>query len=165
MKIDMKPILNGETDSIEIDFDLIQPEEYAVQGIENPIKISGYIKNYDGYIKMVLSSSINYKVECARCLEGIGGKHELEFEKVIASAKTLQNEDNDDYLIIENDMIDIALPLSEQIVMEFPVKHLCRDDCMGLCPKCGKNLNENKCGCDLTEPDPRFDVLRQWLEK
>ena len=161
----MKPILNGETDSIKIDFDLIQPDEYAVNGIENPIKINGYIKNHDGYIKLTLSGLINYKVECARCLEEIRGKYNIDFEKVIASAKTLQNENDDDYLIIKDDMIDIALPLSEQILMEFPVKHLCRDDCNGLCPKCGKNLNEGKCDCILKEPDPRFDVLRQLLEK
>ena len=40
---------------------------------------------------------------------------------------------------------------------------LCSEDCKGLCPKCGRDLNEGECGCDLKEPDPRLAVLAQLL--
>ena len=41
---------------------------------------------------------------------------------------------------------------------------LCKDDCEGLCAKCGKNLNEGECSCDTRETDPRFDVLDKFFE-
>ena len=44
------------------------------------------------------------------------------------------------------------------------MKVLCREDCKGLCPKCGRNLNEGPCGCDLHEEDPRWDALKGLLQ-
>ena len=53
----------------------------------------------------------------------------------------------------------------EQLEMEFPVRILCREDCRGLCQRCGKNLNEGECGCDTREIDPRMEPLRKLLEQ
>lgn len=48
--------------------------------------------------------------------------------------------------------------------LELPQRYLCREDCRGLCPTCGKNLNEGPCGCREDNGDPRMDVLRRLLE-
>ena len=47
-----------------------------------------------------------------------------------------------------------------EILMRFPMKTLCREDCKGLCLKCGKNLNEGECGCDRASLDPRMSAIR-----
>ncbi|MEW6101152.1 MAG: DUF177 domain-containing protein, partial [Candidatus Omnitrophota bacterium] len=44
-------------------------------------------------------------------------------------------------------VIDLDPQIREEIILEYPIKLLCRPDCKGLCPKCGKNLNQEKCGC------------------
>ena len=72
--------------------------------------------------------------------------------------------ENDDYVVPVEGMIDVSEMLIEQILLDFPYRHLCKEDCKGLCPKCGKDLNEGSCGCPTDDPDPRFDVLRKLLE-
>ena len=62
---------------------------------------------------------------------------------------------------------DYQLPLDElveeELILNLPSKNLCRKDCRGLCPKCGKNLNEGLCGCRSDTIDPRLEVLRQLM--
>ena len=55
--------------------------------------------------------------------------------------------------------------LSEILLLDFPTRVLCSEDCKGLCHKCGKDLNEGDCGCDHREIDPRFAVLQQLLDQ
>ena len=74
-------------------------------------------------------------------------------------------EDTDDYIEIVDGMLDIETVSAEQLMMEFPVKELCSDDCRGLCSKCGKDLNTGECGCEKKEIDPRLAILQKLLEK
>lgn len=57
-------------------------------------------------------------------------------------------------------MLDLAALCWEEFALSLPVKPLCREDCKGLCPTCGANLNEGSCGCVRDEGDPRLAVLR-----
>jgi uncharacterized protein len=56
--------------------------------------------------------------------------------------------------------IDLGEAIREELVLTIDRYALCRPDCRGLCPVCGKNLNETTCECSTDEPDPRWDVLR-----
>lgn len=56
--------------------------------------------------------------------------------------------------------IDLAPAIREQILLQIPPSPLCKDDCEGLCPRCGKDLNEGDCGCDRTVMDPRWAALK-----
>ena len=55
--------------------------------------------------------------------------------------------------------------LLELLELSFPSKMLCDEDCKGLCQKCGKNLNEGECSCDMTEIDPRMLPLKKLWEE
>ena len=57
-------------------------------------------------------------------------------------------------------IVDIAEDVRQTILLSIPLKVLCRDDCKGLCPRCGKNQNEGACGCRDTVADPRWEKLR-----
>ena len=61
--------------------------------------------------------------------------------------------------------MDVDEQLLEMLMLEFPSKLLCRDDCAGLCPRCGKNLNVENCSCNQKETDPRLAPLAAWLER
>jgi hypothetical protein len=61
--------------------------------------------------------------------------------------------------------MDIDEELREELILDFPMRLLCSEDCPGLCPKCGKPRREGDCGCDLTERDPRWDVLRNYFSE
>jgi len=166
MIIDINPLLKGEKSEITVDFELTLNE--AVDDVEfpYPFHISGFVKDMAGYILLSLNASIRYRTQCARCLKDISKEMEVFFEKtVVTDLSALQNEENDDYISAPEGYIDADETLTEQILLEIPMKHLCKDDCKGLCCKCGADLNVAECTCDKSEPDPRFDVLRKLLEK
>jgi uncharacterized metal-binding protein YceD (DUF177 family) len=56
--------------------------------------------------------------------------------------------------------LDLAAPFRAAVLLDEPIKHLCRDDCRGLCPVCGTNRNESACKCDSSQGDPRWDALK-----
>ena len=68
------------------------------------------------------------------------------------------------YFIYDNDTLEITDIIRESILAVLPLKILCKDDCRGLCPKCGKNLNQGQCDCDLHEVDPRLAILAKLKE-
>ena len=81
----------------------------------------------------------------------------------IPLASELQDEENPDYFLLEGDELDLEELLETVFILNMDTRFLCRDDCKGLCSRCGKNLNEGPCDC-RTESDPRLAVLEQLLD-
>ena len=84
-----------------------------------------------------------------------------EVEAVKAENVELQAED----LILsayEGDAVDLDEIVREQILLALPSRHLCREDCKGLCQKCGADLNAGECSCEKGETDPRWAALADW---
>ncbi len=165
MKIDLSPILGGETDELFVDYPLTVKEKFYGVTFPKPVRVLGTIKNRAGYIALQVKADVFYDTVCDRCLAPISKCYSMEFCKTVALSGTLEDEDRDEYLIVENRMLELDEPLSEAIILEFPTKHLCKEDCLGLCPKCGKNLNEGSCSCERREIDPRLAGFAKLLEK
>ena len=174
MKLDLRPLLAGDrllTFDYELPLDISSEDAgsflYGV-GFPSPMKVKGEITNTAGYMRMTLSASVEYRTECARCLAPVSGEFNLDLEKTVAPRNLLGDLDEDrldDYAIIEDGFLDLDGQLTEQLEMEFPVRFLCREDCRGLCPRCGKNLNQGECGCETKEIDPRLLPLQKILER
>ena len=107
------------------------------------------------------------EIDCDRCLEQqqrpINIELDLEFvpESSFGSESNLElqaGELNID--AVAGQSIDIAEIAREQILLDMPQQFFCREDCQGLCQKCGTNLNETDCGCSDTEIDPRWAALK-----
>jgi uncharacterized protein len=60
------------------------------------------------------------------------------------------------------EMLDVTEVVRQHVLLALPLAPRCRDDCPGLCPRCGADLNDGPCGCAVDEADPRLDVLRRW---
>ncbi|MDO4972776.1 MAG: DUF177 domain-containing protein [Eubacteriales bacterium] len=75
-----------------------------------------------------------------------------------------ENEEYPEYFVLEGNEIDLDEILSTCLILDMETKFLCSEDCKGLCSRCGRNLNLGPCGC-RKEPDPRFAVLEQLLDK
>ena len=168
MKLDVRPMLRGERDRIEVDFELL-PFEINGASINSNVKVLGDIVDTAGYMRLSLSVSFDYSGECARCLTPVHGRYETEFVRTVVSEGTLSEEqleeDIDEYVVLENGVMDIDEELREELILDFPMRLLCSEDCPGLCPKCGKPRREGDCGCDLTERDPRWDALRNYFSE
>ena len=177
MKLDLRPLLAEEIRVLSVDFSLDPPVEdnenpmsnlYGV-GFPAPLHVCGEITNTAGYMRMALEASVPYTATCARCLQPVSDTFSFRFEKTVAPAKQVENtpeEDKDDYAVIYDGFLDVDEQLLEMLELEFPSKLLCREDCAGLCPTCGKDLNDGPCGCDAKkEDDPRLAPLRDLLKR
>ena len=174
LKLDLRPLLAGDR-LLRFDYELKYDTSdcdpisflYGVS-FPSPMKVSGDITNTAGYMRMHLTASVDYSASCARCLDTVNGSFTLDLEKTVAPRDTLKDLDEDkldDYAIIDDGFLDPDEQLINQLELEFPSKILCRDDCKGLCQRCGENLNLGKCSCPEKEMDPRFAPLAALLEK
>ncbi len=163
--IDVKEILSGATDLIDFDYKL--PALESFNGIDFPEEVSvrGRIKNMAGYMTLEAFATVPYKTACARCMKEIEGVFEHAFTRTLA-AKLQNGDENDEYLMIRESRVDLDTPLLEDLVMNFDFVYLCREDCKGLCPKCGQDLNDGDCGhANQKEIDPRLAILAKLLDK
>lgn len=174
MKLDLRPLLAGDK-LLKFDYELsldIDPGDTSsfLYGVSfpSPMKVVGDITNTAGYMRMALRMSVDYSAVCARCLAPVSGEFTLDLEKTVAPRDLLGDIDEDrldDYAIIEDGFLDMDEQLRSQLEMEFPARFLCREDCKGLCQRCGKNLNEGECDCTDNEIDPRLAPLQKLLEE
>lgn len=171
MVLDLSALLSGKTSKIDFEYEITQAEDdNAILPPDDvsftaPVRVKGQITDNAGYMFLKANAEIDYKSRCARCLEDIFGTFILEFNRTVAASGTLQDETNDDYVIVENGKLDIDRELVEDLMLEFPPKLLCKEECAGLCPKCGKSLNFGECDCPKKkEIDPRLAILQKLLE-
>ncbi len=167
MRLDITRILCGEVDSLPFEMQIPADGDegfsyFTEWGVtfKGDISVKGEVKNNGGYMSMRVQSSVEYGTLCARCLKKMARTFEHGFEKSIAVQLT--NEENDDFILIDGGCVDVASAVCEEFLLSFPLKELCGESCRGLCPKCGKNLNEGDCACE-SDGDPRMAKLKALL--
>ncbi len=121
-------------------------------------------------IKVDADIDIELIMPCGRCLEDVIVPLKQTVSKDIDLKKTAQEREDD----IEEDVflngmnLDTEVFIDNEIFVNLPMKVLCKEDCKGICYKCGTNLNTGSCDCDTTELDPRMskilDVFNQFKE-
>lgn len=162
MDLDLKPMLRGEITRLAVDF-AITPEPPMGVAFGDGAHITGEITNQGGYMHLSAEAVIPYSGTCARCLDAVSGTFTMPFERTVVTEGTLteeQEEDNvDEYVILENGMLNVDDAVCEAVILSFPMRLLCSEECPGLCPTCGKPLRDGPCGCSKKEIDPRWAVL------
>jgi uncharacterized protein len=121
-------------------------------------------------LKGKLDTSI--EVACARCLEPVVHELKREFELLY---RPLGSDAGHEELSVTDAEAEIGYyqgmgllledTLREQVLLAVPLKTVCREECKGLCPQCGKNLNEGPCSCAPPPADPRWSALKEIREK
>ncbi len=168
MILDMRSMLRGETDHIHIDY-LLSPDLPDGAEFEGDAHVVGDVTDAAGYMSLTLTATVSYKSICARCLEPVSGDFAVQLERTVAAEGTLteeqMDENVDEYAVIKDGMLDLDEEIREELLLSFPMRFLCREDCPGLCPKCGKPRADGDCGCPTFEPDPRLAVLKKLFDK
>lgn len=121
----------------------------------------GFIVNNAGALTLRGTLSAAMRCVCDRCAAEFD--REVSYPLDVPLASELQDEENPDYFLLEGDELDLEELLETVFILNMDTRFLCRDDCKGLCSRCGKNLNEGPCDC-RTESDPRLAVLEQLLD-
>ena len=129
----------------------------------------GEITDNGGYMRLRLHLAVPYTASCDRCLDEVKGVFEEEFERTVVTRGSLteeQLEENfDEYAVLDADgMLDVDREIAETMMLLFPKKILCAEDCEGLCPVCGKPRRLGDCGCVTKEIDPRLAILQKLLD-
>jgi len=97
---------------------------------------------------------------------GLIGKRDGAQKKISATPPVVEEEEqNDDLYYFTGDHLDLAPMLREQVILASPMHPLCVPDCLGLCARCGHDLNEGPCRCGDVPVGGPFDVLRTMKEK
>ena len=152
----------GKRIPFSYDLDLSSLVFDCVEEIKSPSHVSGEVRNTAGILELNGIAQIDMRCVCARCLKEFA-KH-IDMQMNVTLAEELQDEDNPDIFLLEGDYIDVDEVVYDSFVLSMDQKLLCREDCKGLCERCGKNLNDGPCDC-RAEIDPRLAVLGQFLEK
>jgi uncharacterized protein len=124
--------------------------------LQGPLQIKGRIVN-SGEV-LVLNADVRGTVnlQCGSCMESYEQNLDFSFEARLR--RPSGQEDPDDFLY-EGNEVDLSEIVLEFLLLELPIQRRCREDCRGLCPECGTNLNHESCQCSNTEEnDPDLAV-------
>lgn len=105
-------------------------------------------------------ADLEFVLNCDRCLKPVKMNVTLNFEREILAPELLTDEDTkEEQHFVTDYELDVETLVLEELLLSWPSKILCHEDCKGICKKCGKDLNKNKCKCDDFVPDVRLANL------
>jgi len=139
--------------------------DYAVV---SPVRLAFDIHKDQETFRLDGRVSATLELRCSRCLEpfrwSVDEPFELTYQPraAVQSAEEREIADEDfSAAVYDDDQIDLEQLIRERFEMSLPMKPLCTDECRGLCPVCGGNLNRQACGCKAEWDDPRMAVLKK----
>ncbi|MEQ1763385.1 MAG: DUF177 domain-containing protein [Pyrinomonadaceae bacterium] len=135
--------------------------------IESPVRIEARAVKTSGFVALTGRLTGSVEIDCDRCLEPVQRPIDIDLDLEFVPNQQLGDEVNlelhlDDLKRDEMDGSDINLAniAREQVLLDLPQQFFCKDDCKGLCEKCGTNLNLKDCDCKDEEIDPRWAALQ-----
>jgi len=162
-------VISVNVDDIDIDagsyltferpLELFFPEGENAES-DRPVEIAVTLSRAGSSVHATGEAKGEIRLQCGRCLADY--QHtldaELDMTFVVKEAGDI-DEDEEEVNTYDGETLDLYPPIRDQLLLLMPIKPLCREECKGLCPKCGQDLNEKDCGCRRVEIDDRFSVL------
>lgn len=163
MLIDVKPILHtpGKCLAFQFALDLSDAEFFGRYPVSRPVAVSGEVRNTAGLLELELTAETTLDAVCDRCGRAFPLEKSVPFRCMLA--ESLENGEYDGIELLENGMTDAGELARTAFILGMDGKTLCSEDCKGLCPRCGADLNLGPCSCKK-EPDPRLAALAKLLE-
>lgn len=123
--------------------------------VELQVENTGSMFIAKGNVKTLLG------LPCSRCLKDTSIAINTDIELTLAHAGLAGKPDAEEEIIaFHGNKVDLSIPVHEAVFMAIPIIPLCQGDCRGLCPICGKDLNQGQCSCQQKEIDPRWEKLK-----
>jgi uncharacterized protein len=150
--------------AFELPFSLATLDREPLQQI-SPVLLEGTISRIEGGFALEAHCAFQGQLECSRCLASYPFETNEPFSLLlykraapIPDVREL-GKDELDVSYYDGAELDIGPIAEERIQMAIPMKPLCREDCLGLCPRCGQDRNLEPCGCAEKSVDPRWGAL------
>jgi uncharacterized protein len=157
MVLELETVFNTPGESLAFDFLLEMPQD-ALLFAECP-RVAGWVKNRAGVVTLEGTAEGLLRTQCDRCAEPLDYRTETPFAHTLVTTRA--SDESDDLVLLESYHYSPDHLVWEDLVLALPQKILCRASCKGLCPRCGKNLNEGPCACK-PEGDPRWAALQNF---
>jgi len=142
----------------------ISGRSYPIRG-KKPLELTVTSKKDAKYV-IHGTALVEAVIPCDRCLTPVDTEISLDFEKTVHIGRDEADDDEKNYL--EGYSLDTDELLCNEILIGWPMKTLCKENCLGICGRCGANLNLGPCGCGDENPDPRMaaiqDIFRKYKE-
>ena len=163
MLLDVKPILHTPGKYLDFQFtlDLSDLEFSGRYPVSRPA-VSGTVRNAADVLHLDLTAVTTLDAVCDRCGREFALEKEVPYHCMLA--EELQNEESDEIVLLEDGKTDAGDLARTAFILGMDSKILCSEDCKGLCPRCGADLNLGPCSCKR-EPDPRLAALASLLDK
>lgn len=118
-------------------------------------------------LKITGGTKLKLELSCARCLCPVEKEFNLEFDRKIDFnlSEEEREELEEDSGFLDKDSLNVEALICNELLVQWPIRVLCKDDCKGICSRCGANLNFQTCDCDTTVPDPRMAAIRDIFSK
>ena len=173
MQCNVAGLLKGPTgEQREMVFEEHLPIELSDAALKGPVRGRANLIREPLGVFVEAEIATTLAMRCARCLTPI--EHDLKLTITesfvptvpIPGGPPVQIDDESDPATWINELhiVDLSEVVRQAIVLSEPLDTLCRTECQGLCPHCGSDLNEGRCGCE-PEPDPRWDALRTIMDE
>lgn len=163
MLLNVRPILHTPGKHLDFQFsmDLSDLEFAGRYPVTQPVEVTGRVRNTADVLELELTARTTLDAVCDRCGKAFPLEKEITYQCLLA--EELQNEDNDEIVLLEDGQADVGDLARTAFILGMDSKTLCSEDCKGLCPRCGADLNLGPCSCQK-EVDPRLAVLAKLLE-
>ncbi|HEX8731325.1 MAG TPA: DUF177 domain-containing protein [Ktedonobacterales bacterium] len=157
----------GTTMDVELDGDDALDLREGEAELTSPVtgRIRMHRTNQGIYVDGMVEASV--RLECTRCLRPYTTTLTFPLREefypvinVLSGAPVAGPHDADAFAIDQHHQVDLREPIRQALVLALPMKPLHSEDCKGLCPHCGKDLNDGPCDCAIEEEDPRMSALR-----
>lgn len=164
MWIDVRPVLHtpGRRLEFQFDLDLSELEFDGRRPFSRPVAVEGEIRNTADLLTLSLTARTTLDAVCDRCGKDFSQDMEIPWQCLLA--EELQDQENDEIVLLEDGKVDAGDLARTAVILGMDSKHLCSEDCKGLCPRCGADLNLGPCSCKK-ETDPRLAALAKLLDK
>lgn len=164
MLLNCKSLFTGDETQLPIDYFFDMAAEFSTWpgGQFSPIQVKGEVRNQCELVQLEAQVSFTLTAPCDRCLTLHKEAYALSVRQTLVTR--VNDETNDDLLVLENYELDLDELITTEILLQMPAKFLCKQDCKGLCPQCGHNLNQGPCSCHDTKIDPRLEKLKEFLQ-
>ena len=162
--IELEPIYNNEGAVFDFEFSL-DFSDYPYNGgfpFREPVRVSGQVKNSTGIVTLKAKAEFTLSLTCDRCAQALTRSFCVPVDHTLVTE--VNDETNDELIVTDTFRYDVEPLITEDIILYLPTKIICRDDCAGICSRCGKNLNEGPCNCEK-ETDPRWDALSLFVDE
>jgi uncharacterized protein len=163
MKLDLRDIIEipGGSVSFAQELDVSRLDFPQVARYVTAPRAEGVVRNTAGVLRATGTVTADMICICDRCGAQFNSCKETPVDALVVST---DEPDDPAAFRLEGDALDLDEVLETALVLDMETKFLCSEDCRGICPTCGKNLNEGPCSC-RKELDPRLAVLEQLLDK